>query len=123
MDLKSIVLPIGAAFGYVGTGEDIKTTTGERRTDLADIGRKITYQRYTFRPLGGDTLESIAAQIVERGISGFEKSSYTPEKVYEAVLKQLQRHYPVDPKAVLSTRTTLQYNQFLHFSGPSNCYI
>jgi len=114
MDLKSIVLAVGAAFGYVGTAEGVRITKEKIHTNYPAIGHVTTYQRYTLLSSRGDTLESIASQIVERGISGFEGSTYTPERVYEVVLGQLHRNYPVDPKIVLSTGTILRYDKTIH---------
>ncbi|HLC71080.1 MAG TPA: hypothetical protein VJI32_03680 [Candidatus Nanoarchaeia archaeon] len=51
---------------------------------------------------------------MEQGISGFEKSSYNPKRVYETVLGQLQLNYPVDPKIILSTGMILRYDKTIH---------
>ncbi len=114
MDLKSLVLAVGATFGYVGTADGARITKAEQYTDYPHIGHVTTYQRYTIRSARGDTLESIAAQITEQGISGFEGTSYTPEMIHQAVLGQLQFRYLGDPQAVLPRRTTLHYDRTVH---------
>lgn len=114
MDLKSIVLTATVGIGSAVPAEAARITKGEVYVDYPNIGHVTTFQRYTILSSRGDTLESIASQIVEKGISGFESSSYKPEIVYEAVLRQLQRHYPVDPKTVLSTGTILKYDKTIH---------
>lgn len=114
MDLKSLLLAVGATFGYVSSAEGARITEGELHTVYPDVGYVTTYQRYTIRTARGDTLESIATQIVGQGISGFEGSSNTPEMVYQAVLERLQSRYHGDPKAVLPRRTTLSYDRIVH---------
>ncbi len=115
MDLKSIVLTAALGIGYAAPAEAARITKEGEHLYVPDfpngVGHVRTFQRYTILSEKGDTLESIAAQIVKRRITGFEGSSYKPERVYEFVLKQLQHQYLVDSKIVLSTGTILRYDK------------
>ncbi len=115
MDLKSIVLTAALGIGYAVPAEAAIIIKGSEHFDNPDsyggMGYIRFFQKYTILSERGDTLESIASQIVQKGISGLEGSSYTPKRVHELVLGQLQRNYPVDPKTVLSTGTILSYDK------------
>ncbi len=111
MDLKSIVLAAAIGIGYAVPAEAARITKGKEHSVNPDIGHRRVFREYTILSEKGDTLESIAAQIVQRKITGFEGSPYTPARVYQLVLQQLQRNYPVNQKLVLSTGTILRYDQ------------